>query len=450
MWSKLRFLMSSNEPGWGRSSSDNGTGQGSGQGAGQGSGQGPQNNQGPGQRPPARPPGKGPDGPPDLDELWRDLSRKLNGLFGRSGGGSGRGTGGGGPSISGRGAATGLGVIALVALLLWLGSGFFIVQEGQTAAILRFGQFRYLTDRAGFQWRLPYPIEREEIVDRSRLRQVEVGYRSNVKNKVGKESLILTSDQSIIDLQFAVQYRIDDPQAFLFQNNPMPSPEELIRQVTESAMREVVGRRRIDQVLYEEKAMVAEEAQRLTQDILNRYNLGIGVVDLTIQQAQPPEQVQGAFEDANKAAQDRQRLINEGQAYANDVIPKARGTADRLRLEAQGYRDRMISMAEGDASRFTQVLDEYSRAPQVTRERLYLETIQQIFANTSKVYVDSKTNNNLLYLPIDKLIQQATVPGTGAARPSDGGRQAPDAVPPVPPSGAEAPAARSNLRNRER
>ncbi|MGE0310700.1 MAG: FtsH protease activity modulator HflK [Lautropia sp.] len=382
----------SNEPGWGRGGSDGG-----------GSGDG--------QRPPNRPPQRQPDGPPDLDELWRDLSRKLNGLFGKSGGGSGgqgRG-GGGGPTISGRGAATGLGVIALVAALLWLGSGFYIVPEGQTAAVIRFGEFRYLTDRAGFQWRLPYPIEREEIVDRSRLRQVEIGYRSNVKNKVAKESLILTGDQSIVDLQFAVQYRIDDPKSFLFENNPAPSAEELIRQVVESAMREVVGRRRIDQVLYEEKALVADEAQRLTQQILDRYALGIGLVDLTIQQAQPPEQVQNAFEDANKAAQDRQRLINEGEAYKNDVVPRARGAADRLLSEAQAYRDRITSTAQGDASRFNQILEAYSMAPDVTRERMYLETMQQVFANTSKVYVDSKANSSLMYLPLDKLMQRAGV-----------------------------------------
>lgn len=446
MKSKWRLLMS-NEPGWGRGGSD-GNGSGS-NGSGGGSGDG--------QRPPNRPPQRQPDGPPDLDELWRDLSRKLNGLFGKGGGagGQGRGPGGGrgGPSISGKGAATGIGVIALVALLLWLGSGFYIVPEGQTAAVIRFGEFRYLTDRAGFQWRLPYPIEREEIVDRSRLRQVEIGYRSNVKNKVGKESLILTGDQSIVDLQFAVQYRIDDPKSFLFENNPAPSAEELIRQVVESAMREVVGRRRIDQVLYEEKALVADEAQRLTQQILDRYALGIGLVDLTIQQAQPPEQVQSAFEDANKAAQDRQRLINEGEAYKNDVVPRARGAADRLNSEAQAYRDRITSTAEGDASRFNQILEAYTRAPDITRERMYLETMQQVFSNTAKVYVDSKANSSLMYLPLDKLIQQA---GGSASRNADGTprKGATDASAAAAQSTTDAPpvtgSTRGSLRSRDR
>jgi membrane protease subunit HflK len=342
--------------------------------------------------------------------------------------------------------ATGVGVVGVVALLLWLASGFFIVPEGQEAAVLRFGQFRYLTPRAGIQWRLPWPIEREELVDRSRLRQVEVGYRSNnVKNKVAKESLILTGDRGIVDVQFAIQYRIEDVKAFLFENSLYPSPDELLRQAAESAIREVVGRRTIDQVLYSEKAAAAEEAQRLTQSLLDRYKLGIGITDLTIQQAQPPEQVQGAFEDANKAEQDRQRMISEGQAYANDVVPRARGTADRLRLEAQGYRARIIATAEGDASRFGQVLDEYARAPQVTRERMYLETMQQVFSHTSKVLVDSNSGSNLLYLPIDKLIQQA---GSGPRDPARGGADSATGATAPPPDPATTRS--NNLRSRDR
>ncbi|MGE0798281.1 MAG: FtsH protease activity modulator HflK [Lautropia sp.] len=442
IWSRLRASMSSNEPGWGRSGGPESNDSQSPQDR-------PLQDRPPQQRPPQHRPQEG---PPDLDELWRDLSRRLNGLFGKggnrgSGGHNGGRGGGGGPGISGRGALAGFGVIGAIALLLWLGSGFFIVPEGQTAAILRFGEFKYMTERAGFQWRLPYPFERHEIVDRSQLRQVEVGYRSNVKNKVPKESLILTGDQSIVDLQFAVQYRIDNPEQFLFENNPSPSTEELIRQATESAMREVVGRRKTDQVLYEEKAQVAEEAQKLTQAILDRYKLGIGVVDLTVQQAQPPEQVQAAFEDANKADQDRQRLINEGQAYANDVIPRARGTADRLLLEAQGYRDRITAQAEGDALRFTQIYEEFSRAPQVTRERMYLETMQQIFSNTSKVYLDSKANNSLLYLPLDRLMQDTRArAGTDPSRP--GGPETSPAA--QPPSVSTIESARGNLRSRDR
>lgn len=379
----LRSIFSLNDPGWGR---------------GQGGGQG-------GDRPPPRPSG---DGPPDLDELWRDFNRKLGGMFRRGGPGASPPPPEGGGGRGGfRAAGAGAGVLLLVAMLLWLASGFYIVQEGQAAAVLQFGEFRYLNDRAGLTWRVPYPVQNHELVNVQQLRQIEVGYRSNVKNKVLKESLMLTQDQSIVDMQFAVQYRLGDAVAWLFNNNPGPVPEDLIRQGAETAMRETVGRRGIDQVLYEEKEAVAKDAQKLMQAIVDLYKAGVVVIDVTIQQAQPPEQVQTAFEDANKAAQDRERLINEGQAYANDVIPKARGNAARLMQEADGYRQRVIASAQGDASRFRQVLGEYAKAPEVTRDRLYIETMQQVFANTSKLYIDSKGSGNLLYLPLDRLLQQS-------------------------------------------
>jgi len=406
------------------------------------------------------------DGPPDLDELWRDFNRRLSSLFGGRGGDPGNsggnrpGTPFGNPFGSNLNAGIGLGVLVALLLLLWLGSGFYIVQEGQAAVVMRFGEFRELNNRAGFTWRFPSPIETHELVNVQQLRQLEVGYRSNVKNKVLKESLILTGDQSIVDMQYAVQYRIGDPQAWLFNNNPGPQPEEIIRQSAETAMRETVGRRQIDQVLYEEKEQVAKIAQKLMQDVLDRYKAGVSVVDVTVQQVQPPEQVQAAFEDANKAAQDRERLINEGRAYANDVIPKARGTAARLLQEADGHKQRVIAMATGDASRFESVLKEYAKAPQVTRDRLYLDTMQQVFQNTSKVYVESRNANNLLYLPLDKLIQQVGA-GSTAGLSAAGGGNAPAAANSV----AQAPAGsspameadsrprsdpRENLRNRER
>lgn len=408
-----------NDPGWGRGGSGG---------------------NGDGQRP--RP---GNDGPPDLDELWRDFNRKLNGLF-RKGGGSGPPSGGSdGPGL--KGAGTGIGVLAIVAILLWLGSGFYIVPEGHAAAILRFGEFRTLNDRPGFTWRLPYPVEVHELVNVQQLRQIEVGYRSNVKNKVLKESLMLSQDQSIVDMQYAVQYRLSDPVAWLFNNNPGPAPDEIIRQGAETAMRETVGRNRIDQVLYEEKEAVAKDAQKLMQAIVDRYKAGVAIIDVTIQQAQPPEQVQAAFEDANKAAQDRERLINEGRAYANDVIPKARGNAARLTEEAEGYKQRVIATAQGDASRFSQVLTEYSKAPQVTRDRMYLETMQQVFSNTTKVYIDSR-NASLLSLPLDRLLQgQGAGPGVapGAAAPAS----APTAVAPLEPA-SDVNRAREGLRSRDR
>ena len=448
--------MSSNEPGWGRSGADSGH-QGSGNaGESGGSDSGPRGpvNSGPGggngggsPRPP-RPP----DGPPDLDELWRDLSRKLNGLFGGGRGGQGGGGGGPrGPNLSGRAVSAGIGVVAGVAALLWLASGVYIVPEGQQAAVLRFGEFRYITPRPGLQWRMPWPIEKEEIVDVSLLRPLEIGFRAgNVRNRVNKESLVLTGDRNIVDLQVALQYRISDVEAYLFQNNLSPSPDDRLREIVESAVREVAGRKGIDQILYSEKEATAREAQELTQALLDRYHLGIQISSLTFQQAQPPEQVQAAFEDAIKAEQDRYRQISEGQAYANDVVPRARGTADRLRLEAQGYRDRIISTAEGDSARFVSVLEEYSRAPAVTRERMYLETMQQIFTNTSKVLVDSRSGSNLMYLPIDKLLQQT---GAAPARSPDPSRTqvrpdpAPSAAPPPAPAN---PPRDMSLRSRDR
>jgi len=418
MWKSVRSIFSLNDPGWGR---------GSGGGGGD-------------QRPPQRPGG---DGPPDLDELWRDFNRRLGSLFGR-GGGRPPGGGGGdreGPSLKGAGA--GVGLLALVALLLWLASGFYIVQEGQASIVLRFGEYKQMIDRAGFTWRLPYPLETNEIVNVQQLRTVEVGYRNGVRNKTLRESLMLTQDQSIVDMQFTVQYRIGDAKDYLFNNDFGPVPEEIVRQAAETAMREVVGRTGVDQVLYEEKEQVAQAARKMIQALVDRYKAGISVVDVTIQQVQPPEQVQAAFEDANKAAQDRERLINEGRAYANDVIPKARGTAARLMQEAEGYRQRVIASAEGDTSRFRQVLAEYAKAPQVTRDRMYIEVMQEVFTNTSKVYIDSRSGSNLLYLPLDRLVQQSGAEGSRAAQPAP--------TPATPPATEPSAASRaSGLRSRDR
>src|SRR5690606_26624560 len=413
MWKSVRSIFSLNDPGWGR-------------GGGGGD-----------QRPPPRP---NSDGPPDLDELWRDFNRRLNGLCRRGGGGS-RPPGGDREPPSLKGAGAGIGLLALVAVLLWLGSGFYIVQEGQASVVLRFGEYKQMIDRAGFTWRMLYPIESNEIVNVQQLRTVEVGYRNGVRNKRLRESLMLTQDQSIVDMQFTVQYRLRDAKDYLFNNDFGPVPEEIVRQAAETAMREVVGRTGVDQVLYEEKEQVAQGARKMIQGLVDRYKAGISIVDVTIQQVQPPEQVQAAFEDANKAAQDRERLINEGRAYANDVIPKARGTAARLQQEAEGYRQRVIASAEGDASRFRQVLAEYAKAPQVTRERMYHEPMQEIFASTSKVYLDSRAGGNLLYLPLDRLMQQA-----GA----DPSRAAAEAAAPAPTAETPAASRASGLRSRER
>ncbi len=385
-------------------------------------------------------------GPPDLEELWRDFNRRLSGLFGgratgaeKSGGGFG-GVPSGPPS--GKMFGGGLALVAVVVGLLWASSGFFIVPEGQTAAILRFGKFQQLTDRAGFKWRLPYPVESHEIVNLQQLRQVEVGYRNNVKTKVLKESLMLTDDENIIDIQFAVQFRLKDAKAWLFNNR---DPGEMVLQAAETAMREIVGRSKMDFVLYEGKEQIAKSAEKLMQQIVDRYDSGIAIVNVTLQNAQPPEQVQASFDDAVKAGQDRERAKNDGQAYANDVIPKARGTAARLMQEAEGYKQKVVVSAEGEASRFKQVLTEYSRAPQVTRDRMYIETMQQVFSNTSKIMVDARAGNQMLYLPLDKLIGQGGG-GTASAEPLPAQRPSVD---PSPPTSVDA-RSRDTGRTRER
>lgn len=360
------------------------------------------------------------DGPPDLDELWRDFNKKLSGLFGGKGGGGG----GGRPSPDDRGggsfqpdmksAGIGAGLIAVVAVLIWLGSGFFIVQEGQQAVVTTFGKFSHIKD-AGFQWRLPYPVQAHETVAVTQLQSVEVGRNSTVQATGLRDSSMLTQDENIVDIRFTVQYRRADPRAYLFENN---RPDEAVVMAAESAVREIVGRSKVDQVLYEQRDAIAAELVKNIQAQLDRLKAGIVVANVNMQNVQVPDSVQSAFNDAVKATADRDRFKNEGQAYASDVIPKARGTASRLLEEAEAHRSRVIAVAEGDAQRFRSVLTEYQKAPAVTRDRLYLETMQQVYSNVSKVMVDSKQGSNLLYLPLDRLMQQAGAPVAGAAPPA--------------------------------
>lgn len=346
-----------------------------------------------------RRPGGGNQGPPDLEELWRNFNRKLEGLFGRRGGDSGPGGAGRNP----RRVGGGIGLLAALVVLVWLFSGFYIVKEGERGVVLRFGKY-VETTMPGPRWHLPYPIESAEVVNLLGVRTVEVGYRNTIKSKVLKESLMLTDDENIVDAQFAVQYVLKTPQDYLFNSR---DPDDSVLQAAETAIREVVGKSSMDLVLYEDRSGVADRAHKLMQAILDRYGTGIQISKVTMQNAQPPNEVQAAFDDAVRASQDRERQKNEGQAYANDVIPKARGMAARLNEEAEGYRQRVIERAEGDASRFRQIVAEYGKAPQVTRDRMYIESMQEIMTNTSKVLVDQKGGNNLLYLPLDKLMQMA-------------------------------------------
>ena len=378
------------------------------------------------------------DGPPDLDELWRDMNKKLGGLFGGKGKaprGNGSGdSGGGGPSFPTDPRSAGIGALLIVGvvLMVWLGSGFFIVQEGEQAVVTSFGKYSR-TEDAGFKWRLPYPFQAHETVRVTQLRSREVGKNAVVPATGLRDSSMLTQDENIIDIRFTVQYRLKDSRAFLFENR---DPEEAVTLAAESAVREIVGKSKIDSVLYEQRDAIAADLVTSIQSQLDRLNAGIVVVNVNVQSVQPPEQVLASFEDTLKAGQDGDRLKKEGQAYASDVIPKAQGSSARLREEAEGYKARVIAQAEGDAQRFRQVLTEYQKAPAVTRDRLYLETMQQVYSNVSKVMVDSQANSNLLYLPLDKLMQQA-----GIAAP---------ALAPAAPASSEATSASGGVDVRSR
>ncbi len=365
------------------------------------------------------------EGPPDLDELWRDFNRKLSGLFGGRGGGGGRmnGEGGGGFQPDMKNAGIGVTLIAAVVVMIWLGSGIFIVQEGQRAVVTSFGRYAYTAD-AGIQWRFPYPFQAHETVPFTQLRSKEIGKNAVVQATGLRDSSMLTQDENIVDIQFTVQFRLKDARAYLFENRN--ADDSIVEQAAESAVREIVGRSKIDSVLYEQRDAIAADLVKSIQSQLDRLNAGIVVVNVNVRNVQVPEQVQAAFNDAFKAGADRDRFKNEGQAYASDVIPKAQGTAARLREEAEAYKAHITLQAEGDAQRFRSVLTEYQKAPGVTRDRLYLETMQQIYSNVSKVMVDSRSNSNLLYLPLDKLLQQGGTSAGAAALPST---STPDASP---------------------
>lgn len=345
---------------------------------------------------------------PDLDRIVKNIQQKFATLFGGQGGG--------------RASGFGLGLIVAAALLIWLISGFYVVNQGERGVVLRFGKKAVITE-AGLRWHLPYPIEKVEKVNVEKVSTVEIGYRSNPqaggKSNVPKEALMLTEDENIIDIQFAVQYKIKDAADYLFN---VRDPEITIVQATESAVREVVGKNTLDFALTEGRDQVARSARELLQQILDKYKIGVQIVTVETQKAQPPEEVKPAFDDAVKAREDEQRLKNEAEAYANDVIPRARGAAARMTQEAEGYKASVIARADGDARRFTQIANEYVKAPGVTRERLYLETMEQVLSSTTKIFVDQKAGSNLIYLPLDKLLSIGEpLPVPSAALPPESG-----------------------------
>jgi membrane protease subunit HflK len=341
--------------------------------------------------------GRGDQGPPDLDEVVRKMQEKLGGLFGRR-----RGGGGGG----GKAGFAGFGLVAIIVLVVWLFSGIYIIDAGKRGVVLRFGAFTEAT-MPGPHWHIPYPVEQVETVDVEQRRFIEIGYRSSGSGQaavvVPREALMLTRDENIVNIQLAVQYQVNDPRKYLFN---VRDPDAVLKQTAESALREVIGKSKMDFVLKEGRAEVVARTKELMQQILDQYKSGLLVSDVNMQDAQPPEEVQGAFSDAIKAREDRERLKNEAEAYANEVIPKARGTAARQLQEAEGYREALISKATGEASRFNQLLEEYTKAPEITRKRLYLETMESVLSRSSKVFLDSESTGNLMYLPVDQLLKR--------------------------------------------
>ena len=431
-WRRLLGVFNLNDPRWGRGEEGGGADK-------------PQQPAGgdDGSRQPTRPqrPQGANQGPPDLDELWRDFNRKLGGLLGGKGGG-GQGSGGGSPGFNPSPKTTGIGVglIAGVAVLIWLGTGFFIVQEGQQAVITQFGRY-HSTVGAGFQWRLPYPVQRHETVFVTQLRSVDVGRDAIVPATGLRESSMLTEDENIVDIKFVVQYRLKDAREYLFESR---DPDGAVVKAAETAVREVVGKMKMDAALVEERDQIAPRVRQLMQTILDRYSVGIAVESVNLQMVRPPEQVQAAFDDVLKAGQERNRAKDEAQAYANDVIPRARGAASRLNEEAEGYRARIVAQAEGDAQRFRSVLAEYQKAPQVTRDRMYVDTMKEVFSNVTKVMVDAKSGSNLLYLPLDKIMQMTSQ--TAPAAPATSSAPVPAAA----TTAAPAANPNNNARSRER
>ncbi len=349
--------------------------------------------------------GNGQNGPPDLDDLIKDLQKKFSGIFGGGGRKSaGGGSRGGMPSLGGKSSI----FIVLVLGLLWAASGFYVVEQGEQGVELQFGKYKQVTE-AGLRWHVPYPVETVEIVNVQQIRTVEVGYRTNTRSNqfatVPQEALMLTKDENIIDIQFAVQYDIKDPRYLLF--NVSEDPDQVVRQATESAVREIVGRNTMDFAITGGRAEIAQDTRLLLQNILDRYQTGINVKAVEMQNAQPPSEVKGAFDDAVKAREDEVKFKNEAEAYANDIIPRARGKAARILQEAEAYRASVVAAAEGEASRFTQVLDEYHKAPGVTRDRLYIDAMEQVLSRSTKLMIDqSGGGNNVMYLPLDQLIRQ--------------------------------------------
>jgi membrane protease subunit HflK len=413
IWLRMRALLSLNDPRWGR-------------GDGNGDRQRPND--------PKRPPKDG-EGPPDLDEMWREFNRRLSQIFGRKGGGAG-----GGRPDNGRGARIGVGIVIGVLIAIYLGSGVFVVQDGQAAVVMQFGKYRY-TAGQGVHWRLPYPFEAHEFVNVGQIRQVEIGRNNVVRLANVKDASMLTHDGDIVDVRFAVQYQVRKPTDYLFRS---VDPDQSVMHAAQAAVRGIVGARSTNEILDQDRETMRQQLMAAIQQSLDQYESGLAVTGVTIQSVQVPDQVQAAFDAAAKVHQENERAKRDAQAYVADLLPRAQADVARQIEDAKNYSDKTVAQAQGEADRFKQVYAQYSKAPAVIRTRMYMETMQQIYSNTTKVFVDSKNGNNVLYLPLDKLVEQnrqrladaaAATPGAAA------GAGAPQAASAAAPSGASAAAA---------
>jgi len=382
------------------------------------------------------------EGPPDLEEMWRDFTRKLSSFFGMNKRG---GDPGNGFQPDARSAGMGVMALVLIVLVVWLFSGSFIVQEGQRAVVTTFGRYSH-TVGAGWGWRWPYPIQANQTIDFTQTKTVEIG-TTNISTSTGlRDSAMLTQDENIVDVRFSVQYNLKDARAFLFENR---DPKEAVVQASESAVREIVGSSRIDSVLYEQRAALTSALVKSIQSQLDTLNAGILIVNVNIESVNPPDQVTAAFSDVVKAGVDRDALKNEGQAYANHVIPAAQGQAARLREDALAYKARIVNAAQGDSDRFKAIYAEYQKAPAVTRDRMYIDAMQDLYSHVTKVLVDTHNGTNLIQLPLDRLAQpSAGAAPAPAATSSDASAAA--ATVTVTPSDASGDRSRDNARGRDR
>jgi modulator of FtsH protease HflK len=407
IWLRMRAMLSLNDPRWGR-------------GDGNGDRQRPND--------PKRPSKDG-EGPPDLDEMWRDFNRRLSQIFGRRGGGVG-----GGRPDNGRGARIGVGIVIGVLIAIYLGSGVFVVQDGQAAVVMQFGKYRY-TAGQGVHWRLPYPFEAHELVNVGQIRQVEVGRNNVVRLANVKDASMLTHDADIVDVRFAVQYQVRKPTDYLFHS---VDPDQSVVQAAQAAVRSIVGARSTSEILDQDREAIRAQLMEAIQQTLDADQSGLAVTGVTMQGVQVPDQVQAAFDDAAKVQQENDRAKHDAQTYIADLLPQAQAEVARQIADAKAYSEKTVAQAQGDAERFNQVYEQYSKAPAVVRTRMYMETMQHIYSNATKVFVDNKNGNNVMYLPLDKLIEQnrqrLAEAGIGASG------TAPAAAPQVSSGAAAAPA----------